>query len=353
MIRHAKRSGTQAFTLIELLVVIAIIGVLAALLLPAISQILLAARGAKTSARLQNVLRQVSTLGGGGEGDEAVPISEILHVGIAGITPSGSIPGVRRWKLDQRVGERVPVDGTWIAPPWPPYVFAHPWGKQPTDLPGDAPDRLPEPDEILVDETRSLDDFTARFSAEILAVIGLLPPDDPGTSEHEGVRAYRSDRSPDQHWNDAWGNPLLVGFALYHPRQNSQITSGGAVLGRANYFRNRPDLFVRRAVDTYGYFRAVYLAPAAIGPILPATTSDSDLVDPNGDWSTQGSGILDQAWDAVMDNANRRPDGTPQWVSDGTTDPPRDPLLQPPWTGVRKGNAAGMICWLHAPMEFK
>ncbi len=93
--RGSVRSNCAGFTLVELLVVIAIIGVLVALLLPAVQ----AAREAARRIQCQNHFKQIGLAG-------------MLHVDTQGFFPSGGWS--REWSADTNRGFGKDQPGSWL-----------------------------------------------------------------------------------------------------------------------------------------------------------------------------------------------------------------------------------------------
>jgi len=153
---------------------------------------------------------------------------------------------------------------------------------------------------------------------ELLQVIGVLPPG------NDGVVAYTTDRSVKQPWNDAWGNPLIVSYALFIPERYH----------RTYDVENRRDLFLRSALIAYSYNREVYMAAGALGPVLDSSFSTQSLA---ADQSTIGTDqFLYGAWRQIC-----RLCAAQTWTEQSFTNPP--------WNGIKTGTVKGQTSFLSAP----
>lgn len=324
----------HGLTMMEILIVIAIISVLAGLLMPAIGYARLLARGTLTAQRCDDVLRAVGQLA-----NESESASQVLHRALA----ANGLPGIVTFKRDIRWGELFPASGDWIPIPYPPWCFAHPWGRIPTDLPGDAPNALPTAP--LERESHDLSDLTPLYTVPLLRAAGLIEDSDP-------VTAYRSNRASRMPWNDGWGRPLVVGLGMYHPRRNLALAIREQEKDQkktAAVQRIRQDLFHKRAQSTYGFTRAFYLSVGSIGTGPSTPLTNQLLTDANGDWDTPDTGILAELWRQIHEICNQDSDGNDLWTSDGD----RDPFSDPPWNGIKRGRVAGRYAFLSAPQEVR
>lgn len=143
-------------------------------------------------------------------------------------------------------------------------------------------------------------------SIALLQAAGVLVP---GV---DGAAAYRSDRNPSRPWNDAWGHPLVVVYALFQPER----------FYRDGDKWNRRDRFLRASRTVYQYDRELYLSVGAIGPVLEsgwggggATWSESD-----------DAGAQRRLWRQIRSSTKAWKWTEAAWT--GT----------PPWTGVRVGD---------------
>ena len=335
---HAAR---RAFTLIELLVVISIICLLVGMLFVAGRMARDAARGAVTKARIDEVLRALSAVT---EGEAGGTAATIIHRQLQPQAPT-VVRGISRFILDQRHGRWYPATGeSWIAPPYASYEFPHPWGKVPTDLPGDAPSQPPAADAVLALESHKLSDLTPVISEHLLYVSGILENARFPTLV-EAQHAYRTDRSTGAPWNDGWGRPLVIGFGQFHPRKNTALVFEEVM---TDFNGIEEDLFLRRAKTSYGYWRSLYLSIGAVGPTLPDTVAASEIALESADWTTPSTGILARLWAGVHQTVNKS-SATERWRTDGSF----NAFITPPWTGVVSQRDNGKLMFLSAPLEIQ
>ncbi len=357
-----------AFTLIELLVTITIIAVLSGLILGGVSAVRRAVATAEGTRRITEIQTALQAYGAGtGSGLEQFlgQLRATLLTGTLG-QPATAFPGVVRFRTDTRVGRVEPeANEAWPATR-PTWMLAHPWGRPATDFLTDPdgfnpPQRLPRPNEesLLTPDVFGISDMTPAFSAELLMLAGVLPLDGTTAASIDAARTrYRTDRSPKASWNDGWGNPLVVGFAWYHPRLNPSVNGianahknlaglDGNLTPHFNIQANRPDLFIQRANESYSYFRAGYVAVAALGKNLPSTVTASEITSAAADW-TSATGVQQRVWQAA-DSACNRNGAAELWRSG----PGIDLSGRPPWTGVKPVRTAGTTRMLSAPVEIR
>jgi len=343
----------RAFSLIEILIVMAVIAILAALLLPTLSMVRDQARATVSATRLDEATRALVTI--------SVVQGEtpgfVLRRQLQSYRPA-VVRGVLTFRRDLHTLEWFPaatLDDTdppttmqaWVAAPYRAFEFAHPWGSQPTDQAGDTPTTLTPTGTVVPLETHALGDLTPVLSAELLRIGGILDPGRFGT-DAAAWTAYRTLRKRDQPWNDAWGRPLLMGFAQYHPRRyfGADITSGNTITAMPD------DMLFRRARVAYGYAQSIYVAGAAVGPVLPDAVTESALEQDGSDWITEGSGLLAQLWGQSVAVAGAV-GGVQMWRTDGSVNPVVNAFTAPPWIGVRRSRSNGRYCLLSAPVEIR
>ncbi len=155
----------------------------------------------------------------------------------------------------------------------------------------------------------------------LLQAAGVLDSGAAGGAE------YRTDRGPSKPWNDAWGNPLVVVYAIYQPER---------------YFRkfdqyDRRDLFLRQAQTAYQFNRAIYFAVGAAGQTLYAgvPTSWGSASD-----STQDAATLRQYWLQIRDVCSAASWTEAAWQN-------------PPWNGSKVGKKNGSLSMMTAPIMVK
>ena len=202
-----------------------------------------------------------------------------------------------------------------------PYNFGFPWNHE--NLIGSLDTKVqtitdPVNGRTHLVSTVKIGDLNPMASESLLALVGILPPDDPATANNETQDAYRTDRTTKQPWNDAWGNPLVVAYGLFQPEDAKLIAS---------------------AMTAYQYSRSVYIAVAAAGQSLQTPLST--------DWTTVASNqqlIWNQA------TAICSPPGTPMSWTYAAFD-------RPPWQGSIQTNATiagkNLGSCLTAPIEIK
>jgi prepilin-type N-terminal cleavage/methylation domain-containing protein len=144
-----------------------------------------------------------------------------------------------------------------------------------------------------------------------------------------GAADYRVDRKPSRLWNDAWGNPLLVAYALFQPERFHRTCDGD----------NRRDLLLKKALEAYGYNRAVYVAVGAIGPDTAALRAQLAALAASST-STGDAPALAEMWKRVGGACDAA-----TWTEAGFT--------AAPWRGVKSGKKNGMRAFLSTPLELR
>ena len=318
----------RGFTLIELLVVVAVIGILSSLLFPVLSMIMTSAKFLKSSQRLDEAIRALNGLGGQEISNAA---AQLIHQRLA---ERAGVLGVTEFEIDKRLGIFLPLKGDWIPAPYSAPYLAHPWGRVPTDTPGAAPTAIPTAPLPVEDFT--LSQMQAQDSAVLMELAGIIP---------DGQAAsYASDHRAAQPWNDAWGRPLLLAWALYLPRKNTAVLnftdrgSHGVTASGQSTRGQREDLFLQRAMDAYGFHRAVYLAGGVVGPFLPTTVPTLDV--PSASFPV----LLTDLWSSVVTVCNGE-----GWRTDAGAG--INAWTTPPWKGSVRGKLNGLTSLLTQPQE--
>jgi prepilin-type N-terminal cleavage/methylation domain-containing protein len=149
-----------------------------------------------------------------------------------------------------------------------------------------------------------------------------------------GAASYRTDRKPTRTWNDAWGNPLVVGYALFQPER---------------YYRtwdrdNRRDLLLKGAQAAYGYSRSLYFAVGAVGPdraVLKPAIESTGLAGSTG--TVDDRVPLATIWKQICQVCDAQ-----LWTEGSFTAPPTAFKA-----GISKGKKSGMRSFLSKPYEIR
>jgi hypothetical protein len=320
-------------------------------------------RGNITRDRMNAVLTAFGQLG-----DPAFEVQR--DAGLKGVlafceTSNGNdmIPDLNYWQTIQRT-DPFPARG---APNWIPAndyanptlggmddgskpYLRFPWGETPPAALRNPNDTTPErPDAFL------LRHFSVDRTRELLKLAGIIVPTLDSTKPYKD---YMTDRSPKKDWNDAWGNPLVVAFAMYQPPRNNPIDNRNPATAS-----NGEDYIFKVAREKYKSIRNVYLSVAAAGPSLPelnqaTLTSDNESkwIGPTGvpaviwkrvavgDPKSQVQPVCQQGtWDAQL----KRWSG--EWSESSWT--------TPPWSDIKKGELTDKDvkykCFLSHPIVLK
>jgi prepilin-type N-terminal cleavage/methylation domain-containing protein len=391
-----SRSG---FTLIELLVVVSIIAIISSMFLVLIGPLRRYAKSLVTCQRLQSLMNDFSQMG---KESGSATLQLQLEAGIEGVQYYDSCTGLSNFQTFAipKSGAGNMITPTTIANAGnvnsayvPDYLFAYPWGKlYPTPDTTDAtvrrnltsatgtalwsgPDRHflnGHPD--IVNQPNVTAGINPFMTEALLNAIKTAPEPYTDTNRNgkwdsgepfvdlngDGTRQnlYRTDRNPRQPWNDNWGHPLVVAYALFQPTRNLMVNSVRVqenpqcqdqfdhnVTANPEVYNN--DTGLTQARNLYQYDRSVYLVVAAAGPYVRgitdaklgfggASTTDSD-------WNDTTNGNLVKIWRQATDVCQQKK----EW--DETS------FGSPPWQGVRQGNKLvgghAEYCFLTAPME--
>lgn len=319
----------RALTLIEILVVVAIILVILALLMPALAWVRDQARWVDCANRVELIRQKLvrhEAEGGSMAAmlQEAAGIPGAIDVDFQFNSPDPAQRGIltptagafltydQPWQLRFPLGDS--ATGFWMDRPyrWDPKTGKHSnW-------------------EFYRAETKrglaaGLGDFTAVYSPGLAKAIGLVADE----------ATWRSDRSPNQPWNDPWGNPLLLGIALsqYGPTTpEAQARWPWIEQWPSGKYRGEQPLGSpgfsdqwRSIQERHGTTRRLFIAIAAIGTgePVPAPTAWDDAA-------------VTAAWQGVLEVCDRDADGNPLWVVDPAATPPRNAVTDPPWQGLRR-----------------
>jgi prepilin-type N-terminal cleavage/methylation domain-containing protein len=427
-----------AFTLIELMVVITIIALLAGLTVWLVSIVQFNAKKLVTLQRMDAVTQGLSQLGSN-EGSAAYLIQHQVtsqdpyvphgtqanqsgwphYEGVVTFDTSGYFNGVSPtitnpdpFPLINPAAVPPLNEGQWFmeVPPMTNYqtgyasleyddhLFNYPWGKTTVGAVPLGTVVGPQPEHhvlrnICPYQTMNLlkaasvltdDPYTdASNSGRFIAGDPFIDISGAGTYQYASD-LYTTDRHSREPWNDKWGNPLVVAYAIYQPPPSPTIPNGTPLGVIPPNIYVAPNILATQALKTYQYARSVYISVAAAGPYVRNITT-AKLASPNlGDWidtppggppgavvtQWQGSPVWDNSsYNTVIGGGNlyliwkqanqicQQPQGT---------DPATQPELRcwnetsfddPPWLGTKWGhrtvNGHNENCFLTAPQELK
>lgn len=328
--RPRSRNG---FTMIEILVVITVVLILIGMLIPAVSLIRRNARDAVTKERMQAVLMGMTRLGNDSKNvtfglQTAIPAVGgsrrfVRPAGTDSVRPAPLVEGDpwpawhKTYPEDEATAKGNPVV---VKDPGNPLVMPYPWGQPrggyfvteawytgPLGLATGAPKTwsATELEAWQEPEQHRIHELWPEFTAELLEAIRIAPD----------AATVRSDRNPDQPWNDSYGNPLVTALALYQPPVNS---------GDPN------DAYLTAAKRFYGFNRACYVAVASVSP-TPVTTFPTD--------DAGFAAAARSTWDAVVDKSEK--------VWDETS------FETAPWSSVQVSKENKKRYLLSAPQMFR
>lgn len=292
-----------AFTLIELLIVIAVIVGLAGLTFIVGNRVVDAAKVTRTSQRIQAVITGLGQLG-------SASAAYAIQDQVLRISTTTGQSGKVNWSNPQPYT-------TWE------YCYVSPFFQVdatrktgPTSSPGSV---------------AYLSEFQSRKTVELLVASGVCDTDDDVSGvAYAGVPTYLSShpykngalrvkhlRGARYPWNDAWGNPLIVAYALFETNSAADLAA-------------------------YGYNRCVYISVGALGSVRSAASNQALAV------PFTNLNDLSNAWTRINAVANVDASNKEMWTSAATS---------PPWNGIRSaiGDGSSYIgtAMLSAPAEYR
>lgn len=355
----------RGLSLVELLVVITIIALLSGLVLGVVPILRLQSRLTLTQSRMTDLLGGIARM----SADGVTPGQALLErVQVDGAPALG---GVRRYttRFD---GSLTVSDGAWLAydavrRPWelrfpwgrPAILFAQRTGVNQAKAPGLLTSVGPR--------SFALSQMNPRCSEAFWVAAGICP----------SIGAYRSDRSPRQPWNDAWGHPLVAAYALYQygpraPGQSPLVPARSddpatawdepdrdqvaAAVGPANGMSALGVKYARQqvlAMEALRHPSIVYVAVGALGPRPVDAWADVRAASQAADASSPADreAVWVSAWEQINALSNRERIDDPSseiWKVDEQV----NAMDNPPWTGTRIGRLGDRRTVLTAPEEF-
>ena len=310
----------KAFTMMELLIVIGIIGLLAAMITVVSKRARDQGKESITRQRIEAVVQGLLAY----QSDGSLAMNLQVALGPLGVGD----PDETGYARSESWTDLYPANPAFKTP----YFWDAPFGKKPKDYVTSFP---APPDSI-----DRLSNFNPRKTIELLYASGVMtdprteerttPSDDP-TFTGATLVPYRiasqllvKDRSTRMAWNDAWGNPIIVGYAIYQTRGDATLRA--------------------KEVREFGFNRAVYLSAGAVGASKPASINYS------GSWITS-TGVLQTSWKTINAAVNSD-NGDDTFVSGE-----RYMKGLRPWGGIATGKGKGpysnYTCYLSAPQEIK
>lgn len=371
----------HGITLIEVLIVVSIIALLGSLIVIAAQWIGEASREASTRQRMEQIFTQIAM-----KGRENLSVTYAMQKNVSGF--GGTTDFYRSDTLDYAQ----PLGGAAWHSCWPkassthPVILSYPWGKSrlyqiyetwyttgvsPTLTSADSNTWTPQQrTDWETAEPHSISFLTPRKSAEIFQACTISP----------SATSYRDDRTRSQNWNDAWGNPLVISYAIFQPTEcgpsdtvawqtgtvyqrgqwvlagtptkwwfcivdhtagpaNQASTTGGL----AFWLEKKKDDYLKESFRLYRTNRSSYYAVGAVGPTLDATRFPSGLL--TGQTATVWNGYLDNLWSQILEGTLTTKGVN--WTSNSFDNPPWDGIL------VGRNRSKGWRCLLTAPKEME
>jgi len=166
-------------------------------------------------------------------------------------------------------------------------------------------------------------------SLQLLQSAGIVS-DDTGA-------AWRSDRSAAAPWNDAWGNPLVVTYAIFQPERyrNSTVATD----------QNDRNRLLDRCQQRYDYNRSLYIAVGSVGASIRPTDAGLTMANPWPDRSVPWTAAKDAEVNRWLWRQIRECGSAVDWTENW--------MMQRPWEGVRAKSAGGYMGIVYAPTEIR